>query len=536
MYRVVDKGEQYGCHVYEVDTAMFPYYVNCGMEFLRVQDQRNMIVSIWQKEDGEECFTQKSFVNNGVRIMVKGDGVKYQGDVVDKEKSDGSIESIIQWDGDHPDEQVHNADASFVRKTYRVYVSDDSIRTVCYDGKYDSNKKYVYTEWDEKGKLKSRGLVFGDLREVYPFKEFKDGEMKEYEYDYDVKNGAIDKETRKEIHRGKYVNSMKKGYPRDDNPQKVPSDGANAEDTQERLPSADATGTNDLIQSVGMRANPSGFNGEESPIYYSSTKQENGVGEKVDEGKKEGGNDSHGSDDSTIPVTNRYSSITTIEDIGVNCEHIHLEKCYNYRGILSLSKITGLVSVAIDDDSLNRVTLITFISMSQLESITIGARSFTTATGLSIENCARLESLKIGPHSFSNATSFKVMNCQNLKSITVGNSDAEFSDNFMICDDLVLSNLPALETILFGMYSFNKTKKAEFTDLLTLKAITVGSNACHGVIGSSLTMTNLPCVKTINSQYSGFMSGFKNRNITNVSDTLSSQFPTTQHSSTSTYP
>ena len=58
------------------------------MEFLRVQDQRNMIVSFWQKEDGKECFTQKSFVNNGMRIMVKGDEVTYQGDVVEKEKSD----------------------------------------------------------------------------------------------------------------------------------------------------------------------------------------------------------------------------------------------------------------------------------------------------------------------------------------------------------------------------------------------------------------------------------------------------------------
>ena len=399
-----------------------------------------MIRSIWQKEDGKELFTQKSFVNNGVRIMVKGDGVKYQGDVVDKDKSDGSIESIIQWDGDHPDEQVHNADANFVRKTYRVYVSDDSIITVCYDGKYDSNKKYVYTEWDEKGKLKSRGLVFGDLREVYPFKEFKDGIMKEYEYDYDVNNGAIDIETKKKIHHGKYVNSMKRGYPRNDNPQKVPSSGPNAEDTQERLPSADATGTNDSIPPVGMRTNPNGSNrGTESPIYNSNTNQENGNGEKVDEWKKEGGNDRNGPSDTTVPVTNRYSSITTIEDIGVNCEHIHLQKCYNFRGILSLSKITGLVSVVIDDDSLNKVTLITFNRMKNLESITIGARSFTTATGLRIENCDKLESLKIGPQSFKNATSFKVMNCQNLKSITVGN-DTEFSDSFMNCEELVLSS------------------------------------------------------------------------------------------------
>ena len=421
---------------------MFPYYVNHGMEFLRVQDQRNMIVSFWQKEDGEECFTQKSFVNNGVRIMVKGDGVKYQGDVVDKEKSDGSIESIIQWDGDHPDEQVHNADASFVRKTYRVYVNVDSIKTVCYDGKYDFNKKYVYTEWDEKGKLKSRGLVFGDLREVYPFKEFKDGIMTEYEYDYGVKSGAIDKETKKEIHRGKYVNSMKKGYPRDDNPQKVPSDGPNAGGSQEPYSvTGDNAGPNPSIQPVGMRTNPNGSNrGTESPIYNSNTNQEGGNGEKVDEGKKEGGNDRNGSDDTTVSVTNHITSITTIEDIGVNSKYIHLQKCYSYRGILSLSKITGLVNVVIDDDSLNNATFVTFISMSQLESITIGARSFTTATGLRIENCDKLESLTIGPQSFKKATSFKVMNCQSLKSITIGNSDTEFSDNFMNCEELVLSS------------------------------------------------------------------------------------------------
>ena len=198
---------------------------------------------------------------------------------------------------------------------------------------------------------------------------------------------------------------------------------------------------NPSIQPVGMRTNPNGSNrGTESPIYNSITNQENGNGEKVDEGKKEGGNDRNGPSDTTVPVVTRYSSITAIDDISVNCKHIHLQMCYNYRGILSLSKITGLVSVVIDYDSLNKVTFVTFISMSQLESITIGARSFTTATGLRIENCARLESLTIGPHSFNSATSFKVMNCESLKSITVGNSDADFSDNFMNCDKLVLSS------------------------------------------------------------------------------------------------
>ena len=370
-------------------------------------------------------------------IRMNGDGITYRGTV---EVGDGYREPYIKWDGDHPDERVYNGDPSFVGKTYRVYVISTSIITVYYDREYDSNKKYVYTEWDEKGKLKSRGLVFGDFREVYPFKEFKDGIMTEYEYDYDVKNGTIDIETKKEIHHGKYVNSMKKGYPRNDNPEEVPSDDTNAEDSKEpHSVTGDNAGSNESIQPVNLRANPDGGNrGEESPIYYSITNQENGNGEKVDEGKKEGGNDRNGSDDSTIPVTNRYSSITAIEDIGVNCEHIHLQKCYNYRGILSLSKIPGLVSVVIDDDSLNNATLITFNRMKNLESITIGARSFTTATGLRIENCDKLESLKIGPHSFRNATSFKVMNCQNLKSITIGN-DTEFSDNFLNCDKLVLS-------------------------------------------------------------------------------------------------
>ena len=144
--------------------------------------------------------------------------------------------------------------------------------------------------------------------------------------------------------------------------------------------------------------------------------------------------------DFIIPVVNCYSSITTIDDISVNCERIWLQKCPDYRGYLNFSELSGLVSVVIDDDSLNNATLITFSSMSKLESITIGARSFTTATALSIDDCDKLESLTIKPQSFIKATSFKVMNCENLKSITVGNSDAEFSDNFMNCDYLVLSS------------------------------------------------------------------------------------------------
>ena len=198
--------------------------------------------------------------------------------------------------------------------------------------------------------------------------------------------------------------------------------------------------TNESIRSLRLRTNPESPNrGSESPIYYSITKQENGNGERGDEWKREGGNDSHGSDDSTIPVVTRKTSITSIDDIGVNCEHICLQKCYNFHGYLSFSEFSGLVSVVIDDDSLNNATLVTFISMNQLESITIGARSFTTANGLRIENCTKLESLKIGPQSFKKATSFIVINCDNLKSITIGN-DAEASLNFMNCDELVLSS------------------------------------------------------------------------------------------------
>ena len=198
--------------------------------------------------------------------------------------------------------------------------------------------------------------------------------------------------------------------------------------------------TNESIQPVNQRTNPESPNrGSESPIYYSNTNQENGNGERGDEWEKEGGNGRNGPSDTTILPVNRYSSITTIDDIGVNCEHIHLQKCPDCYGYLSFSELGGLVSVVIDDDSLNNALFIEFASMSQLESITIGARSFTTATGLSIENCDKLESLKIGPQSFKKATSFIVMNCQNLKSITVGNY-AEASVNFMICDELVLSS------------------------------------------------------------------------------------------------
>ena len=141
--------------------------------------------------------------------------------------------------------------------------------------------------------------------------------------------------------------------------------------------------------------------------------------------------------DTAMPLVAFYSSITTIDDIGLNCEHIHLQKCPGCCGNLSFSEFSSLVSVVIDDDSLNKVTLITFNWMKNLKNITIGARSFTAATGLRIENCDRLESLKIGPHSFRNATSFIVMNGDSLKSITIG-SDTEYSYNFMICDELLV--------------------------------------------------------------------------------------------------
>ena len=192
-----------------------------------------------------------------------------------------------------------------------------------------------------------------------------------------------------------------------------------------------------VYTSVSMRS-PNLWSSRESPIYYSYTNQEDGVGERVDEWKKEGGNDSHGSDDTTVPVTNHITSITAIDDISLNCEHIRLQQCPDCYGNLNFSKFSSLVSVVIDDNSLNNATFITFSSMNQLESITIGTRSLTAANGLRIENCDRLESLKIGPHSFRNATSFIVMNGDSLKSITIG-SDTEYSYNFMICDKLVLS-------------------------------------------------------------------------------------------------
>ena len=423
---------------------MFPYYVNHGMEFLRVQDQRNMIVSFWQKEDGKEYFTQKSFVNNGMRIMVKGDEVTYQGDVVEKEKSDGSIESSIQWDKDHPDELVNIADPNHVRKTYRVYVGKDLIVTIGYDGEYDSSKKYVYTEWDEKGKLKSRGLMSGNLQKVYPFKEFKDGIMTEYEYDYDVKNGTIVNRTRKEIHHGKYVNSMKMGYPRNDNPQKVPSNDTNAEDTQDpHSATGGNAGTNQSIQPVNQRTNPSGFNGVESPIYYSNKKQENGDGERIDEmqsGNEWGTNSDYATRNQTgKPKDGAVAVIITLKDIqnrikGVSC--INMCEC-NEKCDLLFYDIPSLTQILVQAKSLNAINYLSVTRMDGLRQLSIDKNCCQKASCL-ISDCQQLESLKIGPLSFKNATSFKVMNCQNLKSITIGN-DTEFSDNFMNCDKLVLS-------------------------------------------------------------------------------------------------
>ena len=376
-------------------------------------------------------------------IRMNGDGITYRGTV---EVGDGYREPYIKWDGDHPDERVYNGDPSFVGKTYRVYVISTSIITVYYDREYDSNKKYVYTEWDEKGKLKSRGLVFGDFREVYPFKEFKDGIMTEYEYDYDVKNGTIDIETKKEIHRGAYVNSMKKGYPRNDNPEEVPSDDTNAEDSKEpHSVTGDNAGSNESIQPVNLRTNPSGFNGVESPIYNSNTNQENGDGERIDEmqsGNEWGMNSDYATRNQTgKPKDGAVEVIITLKDIqnrikGVSC--INMCEC-NEKCDLLFYDIPSLTQIFIKANSLNAINFLSVTRMDGLRQLSVDKNCCQKATSLLVSDCQQLESFQIGPNSFNSATSFKVMNCQNLKNITVGN-DTEFSDNFMNCDELVLSS------------------------------------------------------------------------------------------------
>ena len=425
-----------------MDTAKFPYYVNNGMEFLRVQEQSGTLRSFWQKEDGKDCFSQQWESHGRTNISVNDGSVIFQGTV---EMGDRFGESYIKWKGNHPDEQVNNGDPSFVGKTYRVYVISTSIITVCYNGEYDPDKKYVYTEWDEKGKLKSRGLVFGDLREVYPFKKFKDGIMTEYEYDYDVKNGAIVNKT-KEIHHGKYVNSMKRGYPRDDNSHEVSYDGTNGEESREsRSATGDNAGSNDLIQPVGMRTDREGINkGEESPIYYSITNQENGDGERIDEmqsGNEWGTNSDYATRNQTgKPKDGAVEVIITLKDIqnrikGVSC--INMCEC-NEKCDLLFYDIPSLTQIFIKANSLNGIDLLSVTRMDGLRQLSIDKNCCQKASCL-ISDCQQLESLKIGPLSFKNATSFKVMNCQNLKSITIGN-DTEFSDNFMICEELVLSS------------------------------------------------------------------------------------------------
>ena len=420
---------------------MFPYYVNKGMEFLRIQDASGIIRSFWQQDENTELFVQEWKVHDGIKIKVKGDRGQYVGDVIEKDLGKGRIKSSIQWNKNSPDEEL-SSPSNVVGKTYRVFVAGDSIMTVSYTGKYDKNKKYVYTEWNEKGKLRSRGLITGDLKIMYPFKIFEnDGTMTECEYDYDMTSDTIKADTKHEIYRGKYVNSMKEGYPRkkDQSGRGNPKEDTSENKTPESIPSSDDEENNaGFIPSSNGNENSVDIRGSMSdhlsPVYNSYNNGEDG-GHKDDDRNGEERNEMQENNSQVI----QYSSITKAAEISKDCENIRLMKCPDLRGFLSFTQFSNsLLSVVIDDESLNKVISVSFSSMNKLKSITIGSRSLTKATWLKIVKCGNLESLKIGPGSFKNATSMKVTDCSNLKSISVGDENV-ISDNFMYCDELVLS-------------------------------------------------------------------------------------------------
>ena len=171
-----------------------------------------------------------------------------------------------------------------------------------------------------------------------------------------------------------------------------------------------------------------------SPVYNSYNNGEDGD-HKDDDRNGEERNEMQENNSQVI----QYSSITKAAEISKDCENIRFMKCPDLGGFLSFTQCSNsLLSVVIDDDSLNNATYVSFMSLNKLKSITIGSRSLTKATWLKIMNCGNLESLKIGPESFRNATILKVTDCSNLKSISVGDENA-LSTNFMTCNELVLS-------------------------------------------------------------------------------------------------
>ncbi|KAK8792079.1 hypothetical protein WA171_002336 [Blastocystis sp. BT1] len=153
----------------------------------------------------------------------------------------------------------------------------------------------------------------------------------------------------------------------------------------------------------------------------------------------------------------------------------------------NLSPFSHLKSVTIGDDSFGSPIEFIANELNELISIDIGMNSFTRSRmscaerwnrEFHVKNCGCLRELIIGRYSFSDYCVFDLSNLPQLRTISIGTVDR--SNNFYYAYDVDLIDLPSLESISIGRYSFGGCHSVRFENLTCFQSMYLFEGAFYG--------------------------------------------------------
>ena len=133
-------------------------------------------------------------------------------------------------------------------------------------------------------------------------------------------------------------------------------------------------------------------------------------------------------------------------------------------GSFSLNGFQSLRTLDSGKESFSSADSLILQNLGRLESIQIGENAFTNSKNsygnrnrrFQVMNCSSLHTLELGRYSFSDYGTFELGNLPNLTRIVIGLPSASY--NFYNTKNVHIANLPLLEYLEFGSYSFYKCR------------------------------------------------------------------------------
>ena len=139
----------------------------------------------------------------------------------------------------------------------------------------------------------------------------------------------------------------------------------------------------------------------------------------------------------------------------MNAKSITVKACDDYQNeVLDLSRFSTLETLTIGDGCFNYVSKVSVVGLKKLKSVAIGEKSFQNESNdseLIVSDCPELTSLSVGNESFKGFKEMKLSEVKVLKTITIG-------DECLKDCDLVLRDLKSVESVVIGVYSFEKSR------------------------------------------------------------------------------